>query len=271
MADRVNVILHGIFGYVFTPKCIDAYTPAVCGHIYAISRSRQVWIPQRIKELPNSDVVLSGLQSGWSFVPNPKESPVVPLEADAAIDEFKKRRCKISLPYPTIPDAQSKRYWAMDESHVGSIFGGRDAAGLNQIQPFPSMHVFSYERDGSPLQFELPRGENMTVDDLEADHDTPLGFTNLHIWCTTPPMDMDLHGRTKDGHLRRGFAALVDMFPTLEVTIQFPDGFTPAAPKSEALPQGMQRCDVDPGRESCRSPEIGHVNCHYANIMAVQV
>jgi hypothetical protein len=107
------------------------------------------------------------------------------------------------------------------------------------------------------------------LDDLESD--APDGFTNLHIWCTTPPMDMDVVGYTREGHLRRGFAALVDLFPLLEVSIQIPDGFTPEPAVSEALPAGVQSCDVDPGRDGCgHIPDFGHVNCHYANLLALQ-
>ena len=77
-------------------------------------------------------------------------------------------------------------------------------------------------------------------------------------------------GYTPEGHLKgEGFAALVDMFPLLEVTIQFPDGFTPEPADPEILPAGVQTCDVDPGRCG-HAPDFGHVNCHYANLLAVQ-
>ena len=104
----------------------------------------------------------------------------------------------------------------------------------------------------------------MPLDDLPSD--APPGYTNLHIWCTTPPMDASGHGYTPEGHLRRGFAALIDMLPGIEITIQFPDGFTPAPADSESHPQGVSWCDVDPGRDEC-IPDIGHVNCHYANVL----
>jgi len=265
MAGKVNVLLHGIFGYVFTPKYIEAYAPAVCGHMYKVSRSRTL---ADTKELPNTNFVLTGVQAGWPFKPDPTVSPVVPLTKGEIIDEFDKRFCKISLPYPTIFDGQGKPMWAMDAFQVGSIFGGRDAGALNSVQPFPSLHVFVYERDQGGLQFEMLDGTSpIPLDDLESD--APYGFTNLHIWCTTPPMDLSHHGHTPDGHLRKGFAALIDMFPLLEVTTQFPDGFTPKPADSEPLPAGVQFCDVDPGREGCIF-RFGHLNCHYANVFAVQ-
>lgn len=272
MADQVNVLLHGIFGYVFTPRYIEAYAPAVCGHVYKVSRSRSM-AEVKTKSLPKSDFALAGVQAGWSFPPDSKVSPVVPLAKGAIVDEFRKRFCKICLPYPKAFESQGKPMWAMDAFKVGSIFSGRDADALNSVQPFPSMHALCYERAQGALQFEMCDGTDpIPLEDLDPDSDTPAGFINLHIWCTTPPMDMDLHGLTPDGHLRRGFAALVDLFPQLEVTIQFPDGFTPAPADQEILPDGVQKCDVDPGREGCvsRIPEFGHVNCHYANVLAVQ-
>ena len=75
-----------------------------------------------------------------------------------------------------------------------------------------------------------------------------------------------MHGYIADGHLRRGFAALIDMFPRIKVTIEFPDGFTPEAVKDN-LPPGVVCCDVDPGRDGCT--HFGHVNCHYANVLFV--
>jgi hypothetical protein len=266
MADQVNVLLHGIFGYVFTPKWIEAYAPAVCGHVYKVSRSRSL---AQTKPLPKSDFSLTGVRAGWPFQPDPKASPVVPIAKNTIIDEFGKRFCKICLPYPTVFEGQGQRIWTMDTAYVGSIFCGRDASPLNIVQPFPSMHILSYERDQCGLQFEMDDGSSqIPLDDLPSD--APAGFTNLHIWCTTPPMDMGDMGYTPDGHLRRGFSALVDMYPLLEVTIQFPDGFTPEV-GPETLPPGVQTCDVDPARAGCGlSPRIGHVNCHYANILAVQ-
>ena len=109
MADKVNVLLHGIFGYVFTPQWIEAYSPAVCGHIYRVSRSRSVDIPGYYKPLPASDLILKGVQVGWPFHPCPKRSPVVNLAKGAMIDEFNKRYCKIRLPYPTAYEGQPTR------------------------------------------------------------------------------------------------------------------------------------------------------------------
>ena len=189
------------------------------------------------------------------------------------MDEFGKTYCRIRLPYPTIFDGHGKPMWTMDAARVGNIFSGRDASYLNGVQPFPSMHALCYQRGEGGLRFEMSDGSGeIPLDDLASD--APDGYTNLHIWCTTPPMapDYPMH-MTADGHLRRGFAALVDLFPALEVTIEFPDGFTPAPADQEPLPAGVGRCDVDPSRAGCKSglvPMIGHVNCHYANLLAVQ-
>jgi hypothetical protein len=79
-------------------------------------------------------------------------------------------------------------------------------------------------------------------------------------------MDMDEHGYTAEGHLRRGFHSLVDMFPLIEIGIEIPDGFTPEA-VPDPLPPGVTACDVDPARKGC--PHFGHVNCHYANVLFV--
>ena len=86
---------------------------------------------------------------------------------------------------------------------------------------------------------------------------------NVHIWCTIDPDDMSLHGMSPDGHIRRAFAALVDLFPTLEVTLQIPDKFSPT-PCDEVRPPGVTRCDVDPGRKDCKKVDFGKVNCHYS-------
>ena len=164
MADQVNVLLHGIFGYVFTPRCIEAYAPAVCGHIYQVSRSRSL---SQTKDLPKSDFALTGVQAGWSFPPNPKASPVVSLAKGSIVDEFKKRFCKICLPYPKAFDGQQMPMWTMDAYKVGSIFSGRDAASLNTVQPFPSMHALCYERDQGTLQFAMCDGSSpIPLDDL---------------------------------------------------------------------------------------------------------
>jgi hypothetical protein len=261
MVERVNVLLHGIFGYVFNSACIEAYVPAVSGHIYKVTRSKSL---EKAKDLPRSNFRLIGVKSGCAFSPDPKKSPVVRIKKNTTIDEFGKRFCKISLPYPSTFEGPGQLIWAMDSYKVGSIFSGRDSHHCNSVQPYPSMHAFVYERDRCPLRFEM--GDTyIDLDDLPSD--TPVGITNLHIWCTTPPMDMDGHGHTPDGHLRRGFAALVDLFPLLETTIQIPDGFTPVA-APESRPYGVECCDVDPGRDGCA--HFGHVNCHYANLLAVE-
>jgi len=274
MIEKVNVLLHGVFGYLFTADYIEAYVPAVSGHIYKVSQTREIQksdgreAEKLIAEcLPREDLKLVGIVRGKKIDLDPKISPVVKMRKGSTFDEFGKRFCKIFLPYPNSSNGNEKIMFPLDKFHVGSIFSGKHGSHCNKVQPYPSMHAFVYERDRMPLQFERCDGKDpIRLDHLRRDADTPHGVTNIHVWCTTPPMDM---AHASDGHLRRAFPALVDIFPGLEVTIQIPDGFTPAAAEIEERPYGVTLCDVDPSRKECAS-HFGHVNCHYANLFAVE-
>jgi hypothetical protein len=278
----VNVLLHGIFGYHFTRECIEAYAPAVCMHINMVSESRDLGtaVP-----LPRADFRLTGVVPGCRFPPDQSKSPVVPLPKGTKIDEFGKRHCIIRIPYPASPDD----VWPLDPYVVGSIYAGSQAPYLNSVTNLPSMHAFSYERDGSCLElvpssapYPIHQGEEANPIDLDClVSDAPDGYTNVHIWCTLPPMlvaEFAEQNFTPTGHLRRGFASLIDLFSTVEVTIEIPDGFTPEqAP--EVRPLGVCCLDVDPARQNCDEEAIkiasdprlmyGHVNCQYSNIITV--
>jgi len=256
MAKIVNVLLHGIFGYVFGKNHIEVYVPAVCGHVYKAGRASNGVGAQ---QLCRTEYTLAGVHGGSRVLPDCNVSPVLSLPPKTVIDEFGKRYCKIHLPYPAPFPGCKDQMCAVDRYKVGSIYAGRDAGPLNKLKSFPNMHIFVYELRGDSLKLEnLSGGEPIDLTNPTGD------VINVHIWCTTPPMDMDTHGSTRAGHLRKGFAALVDMFPTHEITLQIPDGFTPAA-DTEALPDGVGKCDVDPGRAGCA--HFGEVNCGYANIM----
>lgn len=272
--EMVNVLLHGIFGYNFGPDYIDAYAPAVCHHINKVSASRDLG---HAVPLPRADFELTGVIAGSQFLPDESKSPLVTLPKNTVIDEFGKRHSMIRLPYPK----NVKSISPIDAYYVKSIFAGRDAPGLNSVVPFPSMHIFSYERAIDTQLVLIPTDEQIAIrggatatainlDQLKSDASD--GYTNAHIWCTLPPNMPDTPSMpSEEGHLRRGFAALIDLFPTLEITIEIPDEYSPAADRPEVLPPGVISCDVDPGRPKCTAATIvyGHVNCHYANIMTV--
>jgi hypothetical protein len=284
MAKLVNVLLHGIFGYVLADDYIYAYTPCVCGHIYKTSTGSGKSLDDA-DDFNRGDYALLGVLTGSAFPFPVDRYPQVPIALDAKhqIDEFGKRYSMFRLPYPE----SLHRVCALDKYQVGSIYAGRDAGPLNGSELDPScvgqvasLHMFTYAEDGTTLQLasldpvsgEIGRGAPILVGKTF----TRVGrdrVTNFHIWCTTPPMDMKKDGYTAEGHLRRGFASLVDMFPRIEVTIEFPDGFTPKAVSDQA-PLGVSSVDVDPTRDrepgrNGISPYFGHVNCHYANILFV--
>jgi hypothetical protein len=258
---RVNVILHGVFGYVFRQNNFQVYTPAVCGHIYRAGGKdyKKATSLRRLIEY-----TLTGVAGDASGRPktDPLHHPVLPIQADAQIDCFDKRFCSFRLPYPReIKGVQ--QFVPVDAYVLGKVYAGRDATPLNSLEDCPSCLILVYERDNTALKL-LPDDGSVPIDLGYIDPNPGGESVNVHIWCTTDPEDMAMAGMTPEGHIRKAFAALLDMFPH-EITIEIPDGFSPTA-CDENLPEGVTRCDVDPGRPNCPG-RFGKVNCHYSMVM----
>jgi hypothetical protein len=138
---------------------------------------------------------------------------------------------------------------------------------LNKVSACPSLLAFVYPWSGETVQLEPDDLSDPIVFGVSSNNANVV-MLNAHIWCTLAPGSMQQPGSSHvkgDGHLRRAFSALVDLFPDLELTIQFPDGFSPTQ-ADESRPLGVSFCDVDPGRKGCSTP-FGKVNCHYANLV----
>jgi hypothetical protein len=265
MINVVNVILHGVYGYIFRSTCIEAYTPAVCGHIYkagGLDYKNAARLRQRV------DYSLQGVSGDpqTRCQPDCHHNPVLPLASAAAIDPFTKRFCMIRLPYPAVIDGYPQpQYYPVDSYVLGAVYSGRDATPLNAMDMCPSAQVIAYPRNDERLRLDADDGgKGIDLGSLTPQSGT--GITNVHIWCTINPDDMSMSGMTPEGHIRRAFAALVDLVPALETTLQIPDGFSPSA-SNDDYPPGVGPCDVDPGSNGCVGLLFGKVNCHYSNLM----
>jgi hypothetical protein len=260
---RVNVILHGVFGYVFRQNNFQVYTPAVCGHFYrAGGKDFSKAAPLR----RCIEYTLTGVAGDACAKPetDPDHHPVLPLKEDARIDCFEKRFCTFRLPYPR-KIKETRQFIPVDAYILGKVYAGRDAVPLDSLEDCPSCLILVYERETSAALQLLPDDGGAPIDLGNIDPNPCGQIVNVHIWCTTDPNNMAMDDMTPEGHIRKAFAALVDMFPH-EITIGIPDGFTPTECK-EDLPDGVLPCDVDPGREGCG--KFGKVNCHYSMLMFV--
>ncbi len=263
MADIVNVILHGVYGYILKEDFCEIYTPAVHGHIYRAGGLDY----SHAKPLKRVTYQLRGVAGDphARFNPDPSVYPILPLSKIGPVDLYKKHYCKFQFPYPKQISGYSQQLYAMDAYEVGAIYAGRDSTTLNQMECVPSMLIIVYERSECPLGLE-PVDGTCGIDLSFLLPKPGTNIVNLHIWCTLNPDDLTMAGMTHEGHIRRAFSDLVNLIPALEVTLQIPDNFSPTACE-ENYPPGVTRCDVDPGRENCSRPEFGKVNCHHANLI----
>ena len=263
MTDVVNVILHGVYGYILRKDFVEAYTPAVCGHIYKAGGLDY----RKAQQLRRVNYSLRGVSGDPSkrFKLDPTKYPLLPLPNSGPVDPFEKRYCMFRLPYPKQIPGYSNQLYALDAYEVGDVFAGRDSAPLNGMDSCPSMLIIAYARSEQFLRLD-PDDGGVGID---LSHLTPQPGTstvNLHIWCTTDPDDIAMSGMTHEGHIRKAFAALVELVPPLEATLQIPNRFAPTA-CDENYPPGVGRCDVDPGRKGCSHVEFGKVNCQYTNLI----
>jgi hypothetical protein len=263
VTDIVNLILHGVYGYILRKDFVEAYTPAVHGHIYGVGGLDY----KNAKPLKRVTYNLRGVAGDPNeiFKPDPSTCPVLPLPKIGPVDPFGKRYCMFRFPYPRKISGYTKQLYALDAYEVGNIYAGRDSTALNNMDSCPSMLIIVYERSDKFLRLDPDDGSvGIDLSDLLPNPGTSI--VNLHVWCTINPADMTMCGMTHEGHIRKAFASLVDLVPSLEVTLQIPDRFSPAACE-EDYPAGVGRCDVDPGRKNCSRLEFGKINCHYANLI----
>jgi hypothetical protein len=272
--DRiVNVLFHGVFGYVLREKCIEIYTPAVCHHVYMAGGIDNASCKPLVRGLTYDLRGVCGDPNQRSK-PNNDDYPLLSLDAGDTLDEFNKRFCKFHIPYPRTIDGYSSQMYPVDAFEAGAIFAGANAGPLNGMDVLPSSLIFVYLRNDGMLRLESETGDSV-IDLSQLPETCVPGITNVHIWCTlqNDPNGMSpANGMSPEGHLRRAFAALVDCFPELELTIEIPDRFAPTAVDAEDLPPGVGPCDVDPDRKSCaKKMELallfGKTNCHYSSVM----
>jgi hypothetical protein len=263
MTDVVNVILHGVYGYILRKDFVEAYTPAVYGHIYKAG-GLDYRCAQKLRRV---DYNLRGVAGDPNarFKPDPSSYPLLPLPSSVHVDPFSKRYCMFRLPYPKQLSGYTKQLYALDAYEIGSVYGGRDSTSLNGMDSCPSMLIIAYERSEKFLRLD-PDDGGIGIDLSYLTPQPGTSIVNLHIWCTINPDDMAMSGMTHEGHIRKAFAALVDLVPPLEATLQIPDRFAPIA-CDETYPPGVGRCDVDPGRKGCTLIEFGKVNCQYTNLI----
>lgn len=258
---RVNVILHGVFGYIFREENIHVYTPAICGHMYKAGGKDFNTAEDLRRSIEYSLVGVCGDPGARPSI-NPTCHPALPLDSNAEIDHFGKRFGTLRLPYPKIGNFGFPQFNVTDSYILGKVYRGKHADPLNGLEEWPSVLVLVYERHQSDKLALTAKDGSHSIDLSHLKPNPDDDSVNVHIWCTINPLDMSLH----EGHIRKAFAALIDMFPH-EVTLEIPDGFTPQACEDANIP-GVTRCDVDPGREKCPG-RFGKVNCHYAMLMFV--
>jgi hypothetical protein len=265
---RVNVILHGVFGYVFKNQYILAYTPAVCGHIYkagGIDYDHAADLTQR------TCYTLIGVQGDPTARPqlSSKIHPALPLDAKASVDPYGLAFCTFQLPYPKDP---KNNFLVFDRLQVGEIYGGRDAAPLNALISFPAVLVLVYERGFGTLAL-VDSGGRQPIDFSNLPANPGGQSVNIHIWCTIKPDDMAMSGMTPEGHVRKTFSGLMNLFPH-EVCIEVPNRFSPNRCPDPPYPEGVTATDIDPANAnpapndcSGMSLLVGKVNCHYSMLI----
>ena len=270
MTDVVNVILHGVYGYILRKDFVEAYTPAVYGHIYKAG-GLDYRCAQKLRRV---DYNLRGVAGDPNarFKPDPSSYPLLPLPSSVHVDPFSKRYCMFRLPYPKQLSGYTKQLYALDAYEIGSVYGGRDSTSLNGMDSCPSMLIIAYERSEKFLRLD-PDDGGIGIDLSYLTPQPGTSIVNLHIWCTINPDDMAMSGMTHEGHIRKAFAALVDLVPPLEATLQIPDRFAPIACDEKTYPPGVGRCDVDHGRKRLYSHRIwqSKLPVHKPNISAAGI
>ena len=263
MTDVVNVILHGVYGYILRKDFVEAYTPAVYGHIYKAGGLDY----KSAQQLRRVNYNLRGVAGDPNarFKPSPSSYPLLPLPDSAPVDPFGKRYCMLRLPYPKQIPGYSNQLYALDAHEIGDVFAGRDSAPINGMDSCPSILTIAYARSEKFLRLD-PDDGGVGIDLSPLTSQPGTSIVNLHIWCTINPDDMTMAGMTHEGHIRKAFAALVDLVPPLELTLQIPDRFAPTA-CDETYPPGVGPCDVEPGRKGCSLLAFGKVNCQHANLI----
>jgi hypothetical protein len=277
----LNVIMHGAYGYVWNrkEKALHALTPAVIRHVYS-ARNYGATFPAATSSAHSvtlfGDYRLTGVNGSRNFKIS-SSVPCLPAKNSgiSRCDHYGKRMFRIDLPFPSgdgLP--KSDAYYLLESFNVGSIYQGSAAAPLNAIgMNFPSLICFAYQvnsteelalvpsasqpsiRSGQPapakipLDFLLPRGD----------------YANLHIMGGLDPAKEDMKMEDHAPHARRAFAALVDMFDELPLTLEIPDGFAPQK-LSYKLPSGVTAGDIE---KNLSRPTLlyGHANCHSATFV----
>src|ERR1700674_1384108 len=129
MTDMVNVILHGVYGYILRKDFVEAYTPAVYGHIYKAGGS-DYKSAQQLRRV-NYNLRGGAGDPNARFKPDPRSYPLLPLPDSVPVDPFGKRYCMFRLPYPKQIPGYSNQLYALDAYEIGDVFAGRDSAPLN--------------------------------------------------------------------------------------------------------------------------------------------
>jgi hypothetical protein len=283
----LNVIMHGVFGYVLNPKekVLHALTPAVFPHVYS-ARNYGATKPPKTKDAHSvplhGDYTLTGIQGKASFNID-KGTPSIPAKKSKIkyCDYYCKRRFSVDLPFPTGDGSSTgSPYFLLDSFNVGSIYRGLAAEPLNNIgmdSPFPSLFCFVYKVNAKEALALVPRVSQPSIRigqpepksiplDFLIPSESNASYANLHIMGGLDPAIMTMRKGKKDDHAphaRRAFASLVDMFDELPLTLEIPDGFAPQR-IFPPLPKGVTLGDIEKGGDQ---PRYGHANCHSATFV----
>ena len=202
----LNVIFHGLFGFVINPRHIEVVATRIPEHLYLAG----TWMMETQLQ-PGVSYVLHGV-SGQKYPPTIDQTKNARVGGWTIIDRSPdKHFCSFCLPFPN--SVSSERLFEPNSDYP--IFSGSDA-------PSPPPYflamvpIFTY-----------------TVNDLskvELTPDIPWKpapeckspyFTNLHIWAE-PLVPMKAQGSA--GHFAKAFESLAAQFSGLDMHVANADG-----------------------------------------------
>lgn len=264
---NLNVVLQGTFGYVLRDDYMEVYSPDQHDHAYkAGSRTSPVNLVGGDWKLELGGIRRSKRPSGW---PTSGDNPVIDQRpADIEWwDPLDTRFLSLRLPYPASKDdifPLAPFDWTKPDAR--SVFTGAASVLLNgTLKTFPTAYAFRYN-NVDPKDIELvhaTRGISHAFPDLTPSPGESGGI-NLHVFATHTAT---MRGKPADtSHYRRAFAAMVNMYPYLDLFLNIPAGFSPSTIPNYKRPPGLSEDDAELKSGPGTDATMNMSNCQFTVI-----